>query len=239
MLEAYCALRRRARHRRDRDHRPRRLRPDDARLRLRVVRGPRARRARGRGALGRPRASRSGSASRSPTSARTRTTSAAGCARHPHDYVIGSVHISAVSPYKADHVAAFVAGRPLAGDRRAVLRRGHRGGAVRPVRHDRAPRLRQALPRAARDARGPRRRPGAVRAGAPRADRDRDGARGQRLRAAPAPARDVPVGGDRGALPRARRATRDHRQRRPPNRVVRISGSRRRIVTRRAPDSTR
>jgi histidinol-phosphatase (PHP family) len=34
-------------------------------------------------------------------------------ARHPHDYVIGSVHISETSPYKAGNVAAFVAGRPL------------------------------------------------------------------------------------------------------------------------------
>jgi histidinol-phosphatase (PHP family) len=33
--------------------------------------------------------------------------------RHPHDYVIGSVHISAESPYKAGNVASFVAGRPL------------------------------------------------------------------------------------------------------------------------------
>ncbi|HYO41942.1 MAG TPA: histidinol-phosphatase HisJ family protein [Candidatus Limnocylindrales bacterium] len=33
--------------------------------------------------------------------------------RHPHDYVIGSVHISEASPYKASNVAAFVAGRPL------------------------------------------------------------------------------------------------------------------------------
>ena len=33
--------------------------------------------------------------------------------RHPHDYVIGSVHISARSPYKADRVAGFVAGRSL------------------------------------------------------------------------------------------------------------------------------
>ena len=33
--------------------------------------------------------------------------------RHPHDYVIGSVHISADSPYKAGTVASFVAGRPL------------------------------------------------------------------------------------------------------------------------------
>ncbi len=35
--------------------------------------------------------------------------------RHPHDYVIGSVHISAVSPYKASNVASFVAGRSLPG----------------------------------------------------------------------------------------------------------------------------
>jgi histidinol-phosphatase (PHP family) len=34
-------------------------------------------------------------------------------ARHPHDYVIGSVHISADSPYTASHVASFVAGRSL------------------------------------------------------------------------------------------------------------------------------
>ncbi len=33
--------------------------------------------------------------------------------RHPHDYVIGSVHISAESPYKASNVASFVAGRSL------------------------------------------------------------------------------------------------------------------------------
>jgi histidinol-phosphatase (PHP family) len=35
-------------------------------------------------------------------------------ARHPHDYVIGSVHISEVSPYKASNVRSFVAGRSLA-----------------------------------------------------------------------------------------------------------------------------
>ena len=34
-------------------------------------------------------------------------------ARHPHDFVIGSVHISADSPYKAGSVATFVAGRSL------------------------------------------------------------------------------------------------------------------------------
>jgi len=34
-------------------------------------------------------------------------------ARHPHDFVIGSVHISADSPYKADNVATFATGRSL------------------------------------------------------------------------------------------------------------------------------
>ena len=34
-------------------------------------------------------------------------------ARHPHDYVIGSVHISEDSPYKASNVAAFVTARSL------------------------------------------------------------------------------------------------------------------------------
>lgn len=33
--------------------------------------------------------------------------------RHPHDYAIGSVHISEVSPYKASNVRGFVAGRSL------------------------------------------------------------------------------------------------------------------------------
>jgi histidinol-phosphatase (PHP family) len=34
--------------------------------------------------------------------------------RHPHDYVIGSVHVSADSPYKASNVVPFVTGRSLA-----------------------------------------------------------------------------------------------------------------------------
>ena len=34
-------------------------------------------------------------------------------ARHPHDYAIGSVHISEASPYKASNVRRFVAGRKL------------------------------------------------------------------------------------------------------------------------------
>ena len=35
-------------------------------------------------------------------------------ARHPYDYVIGSVHVYADSPYQASRVAAWTAGRPLA-----------------------------------------------------------------------------------------------------------------------------
>jgi histidinol-phosphatase (PHP family) len=34
-------------------------------------------------------------------------------ARHPHDYVIGSVHISEVSPYKASNVRSFVSSHSL------------------------------------------------------------------------------------------------------------------------------
>jgi histidinol-phosphatase (PHP family) len=33
--------------------------------------------------------------------------------RHPHDYVIGSVHVSDASPYKASNVRSFTGGRPL------------------------------------------------------------------------------------------------------------------------------
>ena len=63
--------------------------PTHARLRLRLVRGPGARRPRGGRALGRPRARRSGSASRSPTSARYEDEIRGWLRRHPHDYVIG------------------------------------------------------------------------------------------------------------------------------------------------------
>lgn len=34
-------------------------------------------------------------------------------ARHPYDYVIGSVHVARDSPFHARHVAAWTAGRPL------------------------------------------------------------------------------------------------------------------------------
>ena len=63
---------------------------------------------------GRTAGSPSGSGSRSPTSARYEDEIRGWLRRHPHDYVIGSVHISARSPYKAGRVAGFVAGRPLA-----------------------------------------------------------------------------------------------------------------------------
>ena len=69
--------------------------------------------------------------------------------RHPHDFVIGSVHISAASPYKASQ-RRRVRGRPAAGRRssRPYFDEVDRRGAVRAVRHDRPPRLREALPRA-------------------------------------------------------------------------------------------
>jgi histidinol-phosphatase (PHP family) len=35
-------------------------------------------------------------------------------ARNPHDFVIGSVHVGPDSPYRAEHVASWVAGRSLA-----------------------------------------------------------------------------------------------------------------------------
>ena len=63
---------------------------------------------------GRRTASRSGSASRSPTTARTRTTSATTSRGHAYDFVIGSVHVYADSPFHASRVAAWIAGRPLA-----------------------------------------------------------------------------------------------------------------------------
>ena len=47
-------------------------------------------------------------------------------ARHPYDFVIGSVHIGPDDVYTADRVGSFVTGRPLRDDRRAVLRRGPR-----------------------------------------------------------------------------------------------------------------
>ena len=44
--------------------------------------------------------------------------------RHPHDYVIGSVHISAVSPVQGLERGGVRLGPHAAGDRRALLRRG-------------------------------------------------------------------------------------------------------------------
>ncbi len=142
--------------------------------------------------------------------------------RHPHDYVIGSVHISAVSPYKASNVATFVTGRTLPeivapyfdeviGAARSGLfdTLGHLDFVKRYL-------VPHVMPARAR------RSPGAVRAGPRRADRDGDGAGGQRLGPAPAPAGDLSGPAHRCPLPRAGWATCDHRQRRPPNGVVRI-----------------
>ena len=108
--------------------------------------------------VGRRKASRSGSGPRSPTTRGRRRTIRDHLRGHAYDFVIGSVHVYADSPFHASRVAAWVAGRPLGRDRRAVLRRGPRRDPVRAVRHDRPPRLREALPDPARDAGRPRRR---------------------------------------------------------------------------------
>ena len=91
-------------------------------------------------------------------------------------------------------------GRSLAGDRRALLRRGRSGrrgpgcstriGHLDFVKRYLVPHVLPAELAAA---------PGAVRAGPRRARRDGDGAGGQRLGAAPAAARDLPGGADRRA----------------------------------------
>ena len=142
--------------------------------------------------------------------------------RHPHDYVIGSVHVSAASPYKAAGVAGFVAGRSLAeivepyfdeviGAARSGLfdTLGHLDFVKRYL----VPHVQPADLAAAPELYEP------VAAGA---RRGRDGARGERVGAAPAAARDVPLGGDRPPLSRAGWPARDDRLGCAPNRVVLI-----------------
>jgi histidinol phosphatase-like PHP family hydrolase len=118
--------------------------------------------------------------------------------RHPHDYVIGSVHVSARSPYKASRVAGFVAGRPLA----AVVEPYFDEviGAARSGLFDTIGHLdfvkRYLVPHVMP----------ADLAAAPEP--------------AAAPAGDLPVRRDRRSLSRARRPPCDHRLRRPPDGVV-------------------
>ena len=242
-LDAYCAPGGRARDRRARDHRPRRLRPDDARpTAFAVVRGPRARRPRGRRALGRPRARdpvRRGGHLRARAA---RTTSGAGCARHPHDYVIGSVHVSADSPYKAGQRRG-VRRRPAA-RRRSWRRTSTRSSAAArsglfdtighldfvkrylvPARHCRAdlaaaPELYEPVLRGAR--------------------RDRDGPGGQRVR--PAPARRARPTRRAAIVARYRELGGRHvtiGSRRPPDGVVRLRPGDGVSSGRRAPGSRR
>ena len=78
-------------------------------------------------------------------------------------------------------------------DRRAVVRRGDRCRAERAVRHDRPPRLDQALPPSARCAGPARRSAGPLRGDAHRPRRERNRPRGEHERAAPGHARDVPL----------------------------------------------
>ena len=171
--------------------------PGDAGLRLRHVRRARADRPRGRRALGAAAASRSGSGSSSPTTARWEADIRDHLARHAYDFVIGSRPRLAPTRRTTPRASRrWVAGRPLAEIVAPVLRRGRGGGPVRPVRHDRPPRLRQALPRPAR-ARRPtsRPRPELYEPILRRPRRERHGARGQHQRPAPPGRRDVPARG--------------------------------------------
>ena len=232
-IDAYARAGRRARDRRDRDHRPRRLRArrrpayafatfED---RERVVREAAERWA----AAGR----------RDPVRRRdhlrpraTRPTSATTSRRHAYDFVIGCVHVCADSPFTPSRVAAWVAGRPLAEIVAPYFDEVLGGDPVRPVRHDRPPRLRQALPRAARDARraSPPRRSCTSRSSrrssrpAPRSRSTRAASasrRARRTRRAAIVARYRVLGG----------TTRDHRVRCPPNRARSHRASGRRIVS--------
>ena len=240
MLEAYCALavERGIAEIAITDHVD--FDPIDARLRVRLVRRPGARRARGGGALGRPRA-RGPVRRRGHLRARVRGPDPRlAPAPPPRLRHRQRPHQRRARRTRRRNVATFVAGRRspeiVAPYFDEVI------GAARSGLFDthRPPRLREALPRAARHARRPRRGARAVRAGARRADRDA-GRRSRSTRPACAScrARRIRRRAIVAPLPRPRRPQRDHRHRRPPNRVVRISGSGRRIVTRRAPDSRR
>ena len=149
---------RRARDRRARHHRPRRLRPVGAGLRAHDVQPARARRPRGRRALGRPRRG-------DPVRRRDHLGSTLG-GGHPGPPGATRLRLRDRLGPRLPRLA--VRGRqrrrlgrgPVARrDRRAVLRRGRGRCADRPVRRDRPHRLREALPRPARDRHRPRRAP--------------------------------------------------------------------------------
>ena len=143
-------------------------------------------------------------------------------ARHAYDFVIGSVHIYRDSPYAADHVAGWVAGRSLAeivapyfDEVAAGARTGlfDAMGHIDFVKRYLAPHVTTADLAA---------RPGAVRADPGRARGERHGPGDQHQRAALAGRGDVPLAGDRGALPRDRRSRRDGRLGCAHGRLVRV-----------------
>ena len=84
-----------------------------------------------RPSAGRRTASRSGSASRSPTTARYEADIREHLADHAYDYVIGSVHVYADSPFHASRVAGLDRRPAAPRDRRPVLRRGARARSGR------------------------------------------------------------------------------------------------------------
>ncbi len=153
-------------------------------------------------------------------------------ARHPYDFTIGSVHDRVDSPYARAKVAAWVAGRPLAevvAPYFVEVEAAARSGLFDAIGHiDGVKRYLHPHVMPADFAQ----RAGAVRADPSGARRQRHGARGQHERPALSDRRDIPRPADRGPLPRARRAGRDGRVRRPPGRSIRL-GPRRWICHRR------
>ena len=152
-------------------------------------------------------ASRSASASRSPTTARTRRTSATASPGTRTTSSSAPSTISADSPYKAGQRGRVgSAGRSLAEIVAPYF--DEVIGAARSGLFDthRPPRLREALPRAARHARRTSRPPRSCTSRSSRALVESGTAlEVNTTRPPPAPARDVSVGGDRRPLPRARR----------------------------------
>ena len=143
-------------------------------------------------------------------------------ATHAYDFVIGSVHIYRDSPFAADNIAGWMAGRslpeivaPYFDEVTAAARSGlfDAIGHIDFVKRWLTPHITPA---------DVCRRPGAVRADPRRAGRDGHGAGDQHQWSPPGPQRDLPRPTHRGALPGAGWTGRDGRLRRASRGRVRV-----------------